>query len=324
MPSRSACPSGSIRLGWQSTWLSARRRGTSSCGTRPVSVTPSRPSSCARSGPSPTNVSVPSPSRANASASRTTFLRSSSAPTQRKRGGPSGAGGDREALEIDAARHDLRLAARRGDLRLELAPQIVRHADDRRRAPHDEPRRGGDARQLADVAHVAPVRGDDERRARAERGDQPARHEEVRVDDVGPRGAQRSARELEVAELPARPRVEDGALDDVAAVDERVLDLRDEGAEIRRIRRRDTSARRGGSARGQRMLAGRGRGRRSRGADEGLSRARARGRAARVAAQPRQPQVARGARRRRRSRSRSRRARSSASSGRTAPARRRR
>jgi ABC-2 type transport system ATP-binding protein len=58
----------------------------------------------------------------------------------------------------------------------------------------------------------------------------------VRVDDVGPRGPDRAARELEVAELSAGPRVEDGALDDVPASRERMLDLRDERAEVRRGR----------------------------------------------------------------------------------------
>ena len=52
---------------------------------------PGRPSSCARSGPSPTYTSEPRPSRSNASARRTTFLRSVSEPTHKKRG-PSPAG----------------------------------------------------------------------------------------------------------------------------------------------------------------------------------------------------------------------------------------
>ena len=107
---------------------------------------PRGPRAAARSGPSPAKVSVPSPSRANASARRTTFFRSSSAPTQRKRGGPSGARLDGEALAVDAARDDLHLAARLGQLRLELAPQVVGDADHGRRAPHDEAGRGGDAR----------------------------------------------------------------------------------------------------------------------------------------------------------------------------------
>ena len=90
--SSSAWPNGSTRLGWQRTSRcgevardlvvrhAARRRST-----------PGRPSSCARSGPSPTNVERPSPSAPNASASRTTFLRSISEPTQTNAGrcGPS-------------------------------------------------------------------------------------------------------------------------------------------------------------------------------------------------------------------------------------------
>src|SRR5205814_7038209 len=76
-----------------------------------------------------------------------------------------------ELLEVDAAGDDLRLAARLGHLRLELAAEIVGDAYDRRRTPHDEARRRGDARERADVAHVAAVRRDDERRARAEGGD---------------------------------------------------------------------------------------------------------------------------------------------------------
>ena len=53
---------------------------------RPLIRTPARPSSCARSGPSPTKANRPRPSRSNASASRTTFLRSISEPTQTKAG----------------------------------------------------------------------------------------------------------------------------------------------------------------------------------------------------------------------------------------------
>ena len=89
----------------------------------------------------------------------------------------------------------------------------------------------------ADVAHVAAVRGDDERRATCERGDQTGRDEEVRVDDVGlRRAATRPPRERQVAELPAGARVEHGELDLVAARDERALDLRDERPEVGRVR----------------------------------------------------------------------------------------
>ena len=143
--------------------------------------------------------------------------------------------GDREALAVDAARDDLDLAARLGQLRLELAAQVVGDADHRCRAPHDESGRRGDPRDRADVADVPPVRGDDERRATGERGDQPGGNEEVRVDHVGPARGVRPARESQVAELPARTRVEDGQLDLVAARLELVLDLRDERPEVRRV-----------------------------------------------------------------------------------------
>ena len=47
---------------------------------------------------------------------------------------------------------------------LELAAQVVRDGDHRRRAADDAARERGDAGDRADVAHVAAVRGDDERR----------------------------------------------------------------------------------------------------------------------------------------------------------------
>ena len=86
---------------------------------------------------------------------------------------------------------------------------------------------------VADVAHVAAVSGHHERRALRERGDQPGGDEEVRVDDVGPRGAAGGARQLEVSELPAGSAVDHGAVDLVAPLRERALHLRDEDAEVR-------------------------------------------------------------------------------------------
>src|SRR4029077_20516005 len=68
---------------------------------------------------------------------------------------------------------------------------------------------------LADVADVTAVRGDDERGARGQRGGEPGRDEEVRVDDVGlvvPRRCPGSAEEPQVPRLAARTRVEHGAL----------------------------------------------------------------------------------------------------------------
>ena len=70
----------------------------------------------------------------------------------------------REALEVDARVDDLGLAARLGQPLLELAPQVVRDGDHRRRALDDLPGQARDARDGADVPDVAPVRRDDERR----------------------------------------------------------------------------------------------------------------------------------------------------------------
>ncbi len=80
------------------------------------------------------------------------------------------------------------------------------------------------------------MRGHHERRAPGERGDQSRGDEEVRVDDVGALGGERPAGERQVAELPAAARVENGELDLVTASHERPLDLRDEGAEVGRVR----------------------------------------------------------------------------------------
>ncbi len=148
---------------------------------------------------------------------------------------------DGELLPVDAARDDLRLAARLRQPRLELAAQVLRDADDGRGAADDEARGRGDAGELADVADVAAVGGDDERRPRRERGDQPRRDEEVRVDDVGPEaaaGAVRPGGERQVAGLAAGARVEHRPLDLVAARDERALHLGDERAEVGRVRAR--------------------------------------------------------------------------------------
>ena len=86
----------------------------------------------------------------------------------------------REALEVDARVDDLDLAARGGQLVLELAAQVVGDRDHRRCARDDAGGRAADAGDRADVAHVAAVRSDDERaagrqreRARTGRGSAP-------------------------------------------------------------------------------------------------------------------------------------------------------
>ena len=64
------------------------------------------------------------------------------------------------------------------------------------------------------------MRGDDERRATGERGDQSCRNEEVGVHDVrskATRGRACVARKLHVLPLAAPPARDDGVLDDVPA-----------------------------------------------------------------------------------------------------------
>src|SRR5207342_3960401 len=62
-----------------------------------------------------------------------------------------------EETEVDAAVDDFRLAAGFGDLRLELAAEVVGDCDQRGGAARDEASRGGDSGVRADVADVAAV-----------------------------------------------------------------------------------------------------------------------------------------------------------------------
>ena len=174
--SSSAWPNGSTRLGWQTTSLAPMSSGMRPCGTAPRSVTRGLPSSCGRSGPSPANVSVPSSRRLKASASRTTFFRSVRPPDAQV-GRPALASGARAAGAGSArgrrrCRSPRSCRARPGP-RLELAPEVVRDGDDRSGAPHDVAVSRRHPAERADVADVLAVRGDDERRAGGERGDQP-------------------------------------------------------------------------------------------------------------------------------------------------------
>jgi hypothetical protein len=151
----------------------ARRRASAGLVVRDAAdeLDAGPPSSCARSGPSPTNVSVPSPSRANASASRTTFLRSVSEPTQRKRDAAvrrrqrRGSARGRRRVDTSSCR-----APR--DLRLELAPQVVGDAITATRGARRSAKRcsivAQDRRRVVrrvvddEVARAGP--GEDERR----------------------------------------------------------------------------------------------------------------------------------------------------------------
>ena len=92
-----------------------------------------------------------------------------------------------------------------------------------------------DPRQPADVAHVAAVRGHDERRATRDCGDETAGNEEVRIDDIGlePSGChERVSRELEVLALAATAPIEDRAFDVMSARRELFLERLHEHAEI--------------------------------------------------------------------------------------------
>ena len=144
-----------------------RRRRTRACPRR-AARTRARAGgrSCAPMRPPRQRNAVPSPAQPTSRSSRLGVSR-------------------REALEVDAAVDDLGLAAASGHGRLELVAQPARDGDDGRRAPHDVTCRGANARDRADVRDVLPVRGDDERSARRERGREAGRDEEVRVDDVG-------------------------------------------------------------------------------------------------------------------------------------------
>ena len=145
----------------------------------------------------------------------------------------------------------MRLALRLGDLQLELAAQVVGDGDQRGGAADDEARCGGDSGVGADVADVAPVGRDDQRRAGGDRGGEAGRDQEVRVHDIGaksPRDAGRLRCEPEVTTLAAGARVEHRALDLVPPVAERALDLSDERAQIGVCPAPGTSARRAGFA----------------------------------------------------------------------------
>ena len=120
MPSRIAWPNGSTRLTPQTTRAAASRAGTSSWGTRPVTLIPGRFSRCGRNGPSPTKVSVPSPSALERMREAERILALGQRADRDERRRPVRRRLHREELEVDAAVDDLRLAARRAHLPLEF------------------------------------------------------------------------------------------------------------------------------------------------------------------------------------------------------------
>ena len=106
--------------------------------------------------------------------------------------------------------------------------------------------------ELGGVRDVLAVRGDDERRARQQRGREAGRDEKVRVDDVRPEPARRPpdrGGEPKMPPLPAAAVVEHGALDLVAERGELPLEPLRRRRRSRAPRPRGTSARRAGCAR---------------------------------------------------------------------------
>ncbi len=129
-----------------------------------------------------------------------------------------------KAFEVDAAVHDLDPPARLGHPCDELAAQIVGDRDHGRRPPHHDSSGRAHTRHRAHVPNVAPVRGDDERRAPGER-DQPGRNEEMRVDDIRAEASGCSARttcEPQILRRATSTTVDDGRLDDMAPPLERL------------------------------------------------------------------------------------------------------
>ena len=207
-----------------------------------MTVTPGRPSRAGRRGPSPTNVSVPSPSRPKAFASRTTFFRSISEPTQRKAGeGPGVRSSGRNRSRSTPQSTTSVFAAASGIDATSLPAQPLRDRDHRRGALHHPPGGWSDERILGQVRDVLPVGGDDQRCPRGESREQPreaGREEEVRVDDVrpeAPRGPHRTGGELRVAQLAAAAPVEHDPLDLVPARRQLALQALDEDAEVGRL-----------------------------------------------------------------------------------------
>ena len=174
IPSRVAWPKGSRSDGWQSTSHAATHSGTSDCGIRPVISTPALPLELISQGPSPTNASRPRPTDAKASASRTTFLRSISEPTQRN-AGPSPTqprptpslvrrvGGER--IQIDPAVRDRDLLVGDRDPLGKAVDEPARVGDHRRRSAQDPGGRPGHAGESAQVRDVLTMGHHDQGRA---------------------------------------------------------------------------------------------------------------------------------------------------------------
>ena len=145
-------------------------------------------------------------------------------------------GRNRERVQIDAAIHDLGLAAGLRHGPLELPAQVARNGDNGGGALADPAGRPADGGVRACVRHVLPVGGDDQRRARRYGRNQACGHQEVRVDDIWTepaRSRSRSPGQVDVTALPSGTAVDHRQLDLVTAVEERPLQSLHEDAEVR-------------------------------------------------------------------------------------------
>ena len=154
---------------------------------------------------------------------------------------PSGIGVPRrEALEIDAAVDDFRLAIGLRHLRDEAVAEPARNGDHARCPPHDMTGRGANAGDGADVGDVLAVGGHDERRASRERSGQAGGNEKVRIRDlrVEPPGDPPGVPEERDVAAASSSGVHDRVLDLVSSDEELALEARDEDSEVRIVRPR--------------------------------------------------------------------------------------
>ena len=101
------------------------------------------------------------------------------------------------------------------------------------RTPHREPRRCANGPARVRVLDVLAVCGDDERSATRQDAEQPGRHQEVGVGDVGPERARRAhdvPRQSNVTAAAAAA-IDDSARELVPACPELALELGDERAQ---------------------------------------------------------------------------------------------
>ena len=251
--SRSACPNGSIVLGWQRTSHAATQPATSAWGIRPSDPDPipagetraQRPVADERElATLEPGEGIGEPDRALA------LLERSDEEVERPLALPAelGAGGrcvsPAKALQVDSAVDHVGSPVQLREPEEQLSAKVLRHANHRAGPPDRQLRREPDPANRADVPNVPPVRGQNEGRTRGprrDRRDRPCRHEKMGVHDVRAEAPSRThgvdAEARVLRPRPATP-VDHGALELVPLRLQLVLDLGDEGAEVRIVRAR--------------------------------------------------------------------------------------